>query len=140
MTTFAQYCKVFTEARSEQIGRLYIVLYQHARGRTLDIYVLPAGGIILEENLGDLPKVENAIKVYGIVDGQAGWETGAHGWIHEGGWEDEFNLIVTKRLLALKNIEEKDEEERKRTKDLKDEKQQKLISAYREEFANDKPL
>lgn len=93
-----KYCEVFKKA--EQIGRLYILPGSHARGRTLSVYVLPAGEKVVE-NAGINPPLNNdAVEVYGIISGHPGW-TEAYGWLYQGPWQQDFEKIFADRRLAL---------------------------------------
>ena len=77
---------------------------QHARGRTLDIY------IIKDED--DLRKIGlygcDRLKVYGMISGQCGWDE-KYGWIIEGNWCEYINDILEKSLLFYEQNEKKAE-------------------------------
>jgi len=103
-------------------GRLYISTGEHARGKTLHIYVLPKD-VKFQEN--KKPELNNAVEVYGILGGQPGW-TEFYGWKHKGKWVDEFYLIVSKARAHKeaakqerdRTLKENALSETKRTKDL----------------------
>ena len=73
-------------------GRLYIVQGEHARGKTMMIYVLPSDFKVRDDS--GKPSLESAVVVYDMVSGQRGW-TEQYGWVREGKWVDDFNSIVT---------------------------------------------
>ncbi len=105
-----------------QYKRLYISSHYHARGKTFRIYVLPEGEVAVP-NGPNAPLNKNAVEVYGITGGQPGW-TETYGWLHQGKWVDDFNLLVTQKTfeknekLALRTLQirdaEKEEEARQK--------------------------
>jgi len=102
--------KVFKQA--EQIGRLYLLPSKHARGNTFRIYVLPAGEEVIENAGINPPLNKDAVEVYGITGGQAGW-TETYGWLHEGKWQSDFEALYQERLeeaveLIVKRAAEKE--------------------------------
>lgn len=98
------YYNAFKE--TQQIGRLYIVLHTHARGKCFQIYVLPDGEDVISNGDWNPPLNKDAIEVYGIVCGQPGW-TEEYGWLHDGKWQEDFNSLYKEKLTeAIKtNIE-----------------------------------
>ena len=66
---------------------------EHARGRTLDIYLIEDEDVLRENGLFYCDKV----KVYGMVSGQPGW-TDKYGWIIEGNWCEYINGILEKSI------------------------------------------
>lgn len=82
------YAKLFGASR--QIGRLYLLVGEHARGKTFHIYVLPEGV--------DCPPghsihcIADRVEVYGITGGQPGW-TECYGWLHAGPWQEHFQRL-----------------------------------------------
>lgn len=86
-----EYAELFRN--TQQHGKLYLSVGEHARGKTFHIYVLPSEEKVLGLRL-DIP---NAVEVYGIVSGNPGWTEG-YGWLHRGPWEKDFEaLVVVKR-------------------------------------------
>lgn len=75
----------------EAVGKLLIWPGSHARGKTLEIWVIPEGATIRNRMI---PK--GAVKVYDAVSGQRGW-TETYGWIHRGKWVDDFENLVKSR-------------------------------------------
>ena len=71
-------------------GRLYIVQGSHARGKTLMVFVLPENIEFWDDGK---PVLTNAVRVYDVVSGQRGW-TEQYGWVKEGKWQADFELIV----------------------------------------------
>lgn len=120
-----EYARLF---KSGQHGRLYLVSGSHARGITFHIYVLPEG-VEVKTNFGQAPLNCDAVEVYGIVSGQAGW-TESYGWLHHGKWQEDFYALVDKAKA--------DEAERKALEDqrIANEKAEsqakvnKLLSSY----------
>lgn len=80
----------------EQYGKLLMITGHHARGKTLEIYVLPSE----DEHKGKYgqpyPLPENSVEVYGVVSGQRGW-TEVYDWIHQGPWVVDFKLLIEER-------------------------------------------
>jgi len=93
-----EYASLF---KTGQHGRLYFVSSSHARGKTFRIYVLPEGEEAIPNGDCNAPLNPNGVEVYGPVSGQCGW-TENYGWIHNGKWVDDFNLIVEKRKADIK--------------------------------------
>jgi len=89
-----EYCKAFK--RTQQIGRLYLVVSSHARGDTFNIYVLPEGEEAKPNGSCNPPLNKDAVEVYGAVSGQRGW-TETYGWKHHGKWVDDFNEMYEER-------------------------------------------
>ena len=67
---------------------------QHARGRTLDIFLVENEEELKEKGLYNCDRV----KVYGMVSGQCGWNE-KYGWIIEGAWCEYINDILEKSLF-----------------------------------------
>ncbi len=88
-------------------GKLFIQTGSHARGSTLNIWIVPNGEEF--EIKYNRPSNPNAVEVYGVVSGNPGW-TETYGWLHKGEWVQDFERIVEEKLLYL-SIEE---EERKK--------------------------
>lgn len=66
--------------KSGRYGQLEVVVGEHARGHTLQVYVHSKRG-------------PYKVEVYGIIGGQPGW-TEEYGWIHEGPWVQDFEKLV----------------------------------------------
>jgi len=74
------YYNLFKE--TQQIGKLYIVLSCHARGRTFMVFVLPEGELAVRNGDCNPPLNKDAIQVYGVVSGQTGWSE-QYGWLYQ---------------------------------------------------------
>ena len=91
------YIDVFDRSGIRKKGRLLIAPGRHARGFTLEVYVLSKEDGELDIPLPSTEQVrkflENAVKVYGIVSGNPGWDE-EYGWLHHGKWEEDFEWFV----------------------------------------------
>ena len=67
---------------------------EHARGKTLDIYIVKNEDDLRKNGLNGC----DSLKVYGMVSGQCGW-TEKYGWIVEGSWCKFINDILEKSLF-----------------------------------------
>jgi hypothetical protein len=109
-----EYADLFTTG---QYNRLYISSHYHARGKTFRIYVLPEGEAAIP-NGPNGPLNKDAVEVYGITGGHHGW-TETYGWLHQGKWVDDFNLLVTQKTfeknekLSLRTLEIREAEQEK---------------------------
>lgn len=107
-----------------QYDRLYIETDSHARGYTLNIYVLPKDTVVT--NINELRKIkytESVVKVYGIVSGDYGW-TESYGWLHKGPWEKSFYNLVENKKREI--AEEKERKEREKRQKEYEEKQRQI--------------
>lgn len=93
-----KYCKVFK--RTQQVGRLYLVVSAHARGDTFRVYVLPEGEDAKPNGSCNPPLNKDAVEVYGAVSGQLGW-TETYDWKHHGKWEEDLNALYKERKDQL---------------------------------------
>lgn len=112
--------------KSQQLGRLFLQLSKHARGKCFEIFVLPDGVTV------DRPNIEgigSAVVVYGVVRGQRGW-TEEYGWIHEGKWKDDFLEIVRKKDAEREQTSRKDEEIKASQKKAEEERISNLLESY----------
>ncbi len=107
-------------------GRLYISTGDHARGKTLHVYVLPKD-VELQEN--KKPELNNAVEVYGILGGQPGW-TEFYGWKAQGKWVDDFNVIVSQARAAKEAAKQKRERTLKDNALGEEKRNQDLLSDY----------
>lgn len=82
--------------KSRVIGRLYLQVHAHARGKCFEIFVLPEGAELTKH--GHAPP--GSVEVYGMTGGQRGW-TETYGWLHKGKWQDDFEAIVSERRVEL---------------------------------------
>lgn len=80
-----------------QYGKLYIVSGRHARGKTFHIYVLPEGEEAKPNGDCNPPLNDNAVEVYGVISGNAGW-TESYGWIHTGAWKEDFLELYRQKV------------------------------------------
>ena len=99
---------------------------EHARGRTLDIYLVEDEDALREKGLLDC----NKVKVYGMVSGQPGW-TDKYGWIIEGNWCEYINGILNKSIELYNQNQLNDE--RKKQQEKIDER--KTLEARAKEFS-----
>lgn len=91
--------------------KLYIEFGRHARGYTLEVWVLDNA----KAKFNSIHCYDGAVKVYGAVSGNPGW-TEAYGWLHEGPWVNDFNKFVARLrrekrkrdLQTARDIEERD--------------------------------
>lgn len=98
---FSTYKQLGLEKRYDKSTHSYIfyanhVVFdfdEHARGKTLDIYLIENEDELKEKGLYDCDKV----KVYGMVSGQCGW-TEKYGWVIEGKWCEYINGILEKSI------------------------------------------
>lgn len=102
--------------KGEQVGQLLIWSGKHARGHTLDVWVMPEGESIERFSSGSPNIKGDYVKVYGAVSGQPGW-TETYGWLHKGPWVDDFNAIVAERR-ALQEQQKAEREDAKAQKEV----------------------
>jgi hypothetical protein len=82
----------------EQHGRMVISHGSHARGETLEIFIIPKSyGII---DLDKLHMVNNKVEIYGLISGYRGWSE-RYGWLHEGPWVVDFEKIVKQKRVEI---------------------------------------
>jgi len=121
-----EYSELFSTG---QIDRLYIVSGYHARGKTFRIYVLPEDEKAIPNSRFNPPLNKDAVEVYGIIGGQPGW-TETYGWLHEGKWQEDFQLLATQRLFEKKEheaIHALEKEEKKQQAELR---KKQLLESY----------
>lgn len=70
--------------RTGVYGQLLIESGSHARGRTLNVWVIECG------------YQRRKVKVYGVIGGHPGWSE-VCGWIHYGPWIEDF-MVIAKRF------------------------------------------
>lgn len=117
-----EYSKMF---KTGQYNRLYITSSSHARGSTFNIQVLPEGEEAKGNGNHNKCLNEDAVLVYGPISGRLGW-TEEYGWIHEGKWKDDFEIlyrtkVAESKLKARKSkilAEDLEKSERKRINNL----------------------
>lgn len=71
--------------------KLYIEFGRHARGYTLEIWILDKSNA----EFTSIHCYEGAVKVYGVVSGNPGW-TESYGWLHDGPWVADFQRLVAR--------------------------------------------
>ena len=111
-----------------QYGKLYIASSSHARGYTFKIQVLPEGEKA-KKNYDNLCTNSNAVLVYGVVCGQAGW-TEEYGWLHEGPWQEDFEKLVQEKTDALEEKEKTSARREVIAKKEEDRRIRKLLNKY----------
>ena len=99
---------------------------QHARGRTLDIYIIKDEDDLRKNGLYDCDR----LKVYGMISGQCGWNE-KYGWIIEGDWCEYINGIL-KKSIELYNQNQLNNEREKRQKKIDE---RKTLEARAKEFS-----
>ncbi len=110
-----------------QYNKLFIQTGEHARGKTLHIWVVPDGEEF--EPRYERPFNSNAIEVYGIISGLPGW-TEIYGWLHKGKWVDDFENLVVSKKLVLKSNEERNKDTKLSVEKIEKERTKKLLSKY----------
>lgn len=121
------YANIF---KSGQHGRLYFQVGEHARGKTFQIYVLPEGEAAIAPYPFNPPHNPNAVEVYGIVSGQPGW-TEVYGWLHQGPWVKDFELLVAQRVAEIQVEKVKAEEAMAAEIQNGISKERELLSTYK---------
>lgn len=111
-----KYCTLFQE--TQQIGRLYLVVTEHARGKTFRIFILPKDVKAIPNGSQNPPLNKDVVEVYGVVAGNPGW-TESYGWLHDGPWQNDFkNLVNTRIKVSMEKSESiKDLTKRKKEQD-----------------------
>lgn len=122
-----KYTKVFQKA--EQIGRLYLLPRHHARGDTFEIYVLPEGESVVENGGSNSPLNKNAVEVYGIISGYAGWDE-SYGWLHKGEWVKDFENMYNLRLAIIEDIKIAKSKHDSNAVTKEDDRIQNLLNTY----------
>uniref|UniRef100_A0A6M3KBH2 Uncharacterized protein n=1 Tax=viral metagenome TaxID=1070528 RepID=A0A6M3KBH2_9ZZZZ len=119
------YANIFDK---EQHGRLYLYPSSHGRGQTFQIWLLPEGVVLKND---DVPWViPDAVEIYGIVAGNSGW-TEEYGWLYQGKWIEDFNALVEQRKQQIEKKSEVREKE-KQVKILAEEQRiERLLSTYK---------
>lgn len=112
--------------RSQQIGRLFLQIHAHARGKCFEMYLLPEGTTVAGSRIGS---TKDAVQIYGRTGGQRGW-TESYGWLHKGDFQDEFNMIVDRKEVELSERIEKRKLEMEGINKAKDEKTASLLASY----------
>lgn len=114
---------------TQQIGKLYIAVGSHARGKTFEIWILSTDKAIEITNRTNPPAFKDAIQVYGVIAGLSGW-TECYGWLHEGPWQQDFYKIVEEKNNA-KTLEMcKENAEAKSRKEFEKERVKTLLDNY----------
>jgi len=122
-----EYCSLFKKA--EQFGRLYILPHYHARGKTFRIFVLPKDEAVIENGGINAPLNENAVEVYGVIDGQRGW-TENYGWIHKGPWCDDFEALCEKKANEIRIARESAQKQKQEQLNKKQQRIEVLLADY----------
>jgi hypothetical protein len=117
-----QYSHLFRDF--EVVGKLLIWPGSHARGKTLDIWVLPPDSIVHGRRAP-----EDAVKVYGPVSGQPGWAE-SYGWIHRGPWVDDFENLVKSRQEEYEDRAVKNKDFSQQKAKEKEDRELKVLSSY----------
>ena len=98
-----EYARLF---KTGQYGKLFITVDSHARGKTFEIQIIPRNEkAIIKYNRC---QNENAVTVYGALRGNPGWDE-TYGWLHEGKWQEDFELLYQKRIKEQEHEKEKKE-------------------------------
>lgn len=122
-----EYYKLFPEA--VQKGRLYLLPSSHARGRTFRIYVLPAGEKVVENGGINPPLNNDAVEVYGVIAGNPGW-TEEYGWLHNGKWKKDFQVMIDERKRELTELSELSKEKLEKQNQADSKRVSDLLNSY----------
>lgn len=122
-----QYSELLT---TEQVGRLYIVMGHHARGYTLQIFVLPEGEAALPNGPNNACLNSNAVEVYGVIAGQRGW-TEEYGWLHRGPWCEDFQALVKDRAEKRLAKQQAQAANIKAVREAEEKRMRSLLSTYK---------
>lgn len=98
-----------------RVGKLKIWFGSHARGKTLQIWVIGNNG--------------DEVMVYGVINGQPGW-TEEYGWLHRGPWEKDFHDFVSKQRAEKSAKNAAWEAEQLAAKNRVSEKQRDILASY----------
>ncbi len=112
-----------------QYGRLYLVSGSHARGKTFHIYVLPKGELVRPNGVNNPPKNEDAVEVYGIINGHPGWSE-EYGWLYHGKWKDDFFELVVSKYSDLKRLNEEILMQKLNDENLEEHRKKQLLDSY----------
>ncbi len=121
------YCRIFK--RSEQVGKLYIVIREHARGNTFRIYILPKGETVIPNGPSNPPLNKNRLEVYGITSGQPGWDE-VYGWLYEGKWQADFDQAVIDKITAMHQDAIIQDERMTNSKKTEEKRIENLLNSY----------
>jgi len=121
------YANVFN--KPEQVGRLYLLPGNHARGKTFHIYLLPDDEAAVAEYKQNPPTNGDRVEIFGITGGQRGW-TETYGWLHTGKWKEDFEAIYKARVAARDAFAAKRAERDKTTEVDEKARIQRLLADY----------
>jgi len=121
-----EYARLF---ETGQYGRLYLVSGSHARGKTFRVYILPANEEAKQNGPHNPPLNKDAVEVYGITGGQPGW-TETYGWLHEGRWQEDFDLLVEQRRSEVAAREIANEEAQSDANNTETQRVASLLATY----------
>lgn len=116
--------------KTEQVGRLYIVMGSHARGYTLQIFVLPEGELAKPNGPNNACLNADAVEVYGVISGQPGW-TESYGWLHIGPWVEDFENLIDNRRADQRKRDDMKKEGEDAKKALEAQRKQALLATYK---------
>jgi uncharacterized protein (DUF1015 family) len=122
----SEYAMLFSTG---QYGKLYITSGHHARGTTFRIQILPEGEEAKYNGSVNTCLNSNAVEVYGIISGNAGW-TEEYGWIHKGKWQEDFEKLVLFRKEEIKIKQEKEKFSIMQRRALEKERKSDLLKKY----------
>lgn len=121
-----QFKHLFPIRKTVQHKRLAIYRSDHARGSTLNIYVLPKG----VEAEGRAPwSIEDSVIVYDAVDGQRGW-TESYGWLKKGPWCEDFEKLVKDLQKKYDLNKQKQLENEEKAKQKEKQREDELLADY----------
>jgi len=118
-----EYAELFE--KSQQHGRLYLQVGEHARGKTFRIWILPNDDKLTES----IHTVKDAVEVYGVTGGQPGW-TETYGWLHKGSWQQDFERLVNSKKLEKEADRKKNQALCEESEKEKQDKVKALLEAY----------
>lgn len=102
---------------------------EHARGKTLDIYLVEDEEEFKEKGLFECKRIH----VYGAISGQMGW-TEKYGWIIEGAWCEYINDILEGSIELFERCKRIVEEDKRQRKIEEQEKLKKRAKEFEKFF------
>jgi len=117
-----------------QYGRFWIRSGSHARGRTFEIWLLPADHTVASIRPGDLhvtqaPELSKAVQIYGITGGQPGW-TETYGWLHTGKWQEDFEVLVCQKIKEKNDKESARAAAEEKARVAEEQRKKSLLDSY----------
>lgn len=129
----AEYADVMNR-EAVRYKKLYIEFSDHARGKTLHIWVLDSDTVQfrLTSDVVELRSVHcypNAVEVYGVINGNPGW-TEEYGWKIPGPWQKDFADFIADRREKKRIKEEEFAKHKSEELARVTDHQKKILDAY----------